>query len=72
MSQLRGDMVKKAREAGDDALIQLGSQSQIGGYYTSGSGTGYTSGNSATAYGSSITVPARRNVAKFAVIKYLD
>jgi hypothetical protein len=72
MSQLRSDMVKKAREAGGDALIQFGSQSQIAGYYTSGSASAYGSGNSVTAYGSSTTMPVRRNVAKFAVIKYVD
>ncbi|HXM82052.1 MAG TPA: hypothetical protein VN929_08995 [Burkholderiales bacterium] len=72
MSQLRRDMVKKAREAGGDAVVQLNSQSQIAGYYTSGSASAYASGNSATAYGSSTTMPVRRNVAKFAVIKYLD
>ena len=70
MAQLRGDMVEKARKAGGDALIQLGSQSQIAGYYTSGSASAYGYGNSATAYGSSTTMPVRRNVAKFAVIKY--
>lgn len=72
MSQLRSDMVKKAREAGGDAVVQLGNQSQIAGYYTSGSASAYSYGSSATAYGSSTTMPVRRNVAKFAVIKYLD
>lgn len=72
MSQLRGDMVKKAREAGGDAVVQLSSQSQIAGYYTSGSASAYSSGSSVTAYGSSTTMPVRRNTAKFAVIKYLE
>lgn len=72
MSQLRSDMVKKAREAGGDAVVQLGSQSQIAGFYSSGSATAYSYGNSATAYGSSTTMPVRRNVAKFAVIKYVE
>jgi len=72
MSQLRGDMVKKAREAGGDAVVQLSSQSQIAGYYTSGSASEYASGSSVTAYGSSTTMPVRRNTAKFAVIKYLE
>lgn len=72
MAQLRSDMVEMAREAGGDALIQLGSQSQIAGYYTSGSASAYGYGNSATAYGSSTTMPVRRNVAKFAVIKYVE
>lgn len=71
MSRLRGDMVK-AREAGGDTVIQLSSQSQIAGYYTSGSASMYGSGSPATAYGSSTTMPVRRNSAKFAVIKYLD
>lgn len=72
MSQLRGDMVKKARESGGDAVVQLSSQSQIAGYYTSGSASAYAPRSSATAYGSSTTMPVRRNAAKFAVIKYLD
>lgn len=72
MSQLRSDMVKKAREGGGDAVVQLNSQSQIAGYYTSGSASAYAYGNSATAYGSSTTMPVRRNLAKFAVIKYVE
>ena len=72
MSQLRGDMVKKAREVGGDAVVQISSQSQIAGYYTSGSASVYASGSSAAAYGSSTTVPVARNVSRFAVIKYLD
>jgi hypothetical protein len=72
MSQLRSDMVKKAREAGGDAVVQLSNQSQIAGYYTSGSASAYAYGGSATAYGFSTSAPVRRNVAKFAVIKYLE
>lgn len=72
MSQLRSDIVKKAREAGGDAVVQLGNQSQIAGYYTSGSASAYSYGNTANAYGTSTTVPMRRNIAKFAVIKYVD
>lgn len=72
MSQLQGDIVKKAREAGGDAVVQLGSQSQITGFYTSGSASAYSYGSSATAYGSSTTTSVRRNISKYAVIKYLD
>ena len=72
MSQLRGDVVEKAREAGGDAVIQLNNQSQITGYYSSRSVSSSASGNSARAYGSATTVPVRRNAAKFAVIKYVD
>ena len=72
MSQLRTDIVAKAREVGGDDVIQLGNQSEIAGYYSSGSASAYSYGSSATAYGSSTTMPVRRNVAKFAVIKYVD
>ena len=72
MSRLRSDMVKKAREVGGDAIIQLNSQSKIAGYYTSSSASASAYGNSATAYGSSITMPVRRNMAKYAVIKYVE
>lgn len=72
MSQLRSDIVKKAREVGGDAIVQLGNQSQISGFYTSGSASAYSYGNTANAYGTSTTTPIRRNVAKFAVIKYAD
>jgi hypothetical protein len=40
MARLRGNMVKRARDAGGDALIQLNSQSHIAGTYTIGSGDG--------------------------------
>lgn len=72
MAQLQGDMVKKAREAGGDALVKLGSQSQVGGYYTSGNASGYSSGNSTRLYGNATTLALRKNSAKFAVVKYVD
>lgn len=72
MAQLRGDMVKKAREAGGDAIIQLNNDLQITGYYTSGSASANAYGNSANAYGSSTTTAVRSNFARFAVIKYAE
>lgn len=72
MSALYSDMVKKAREAGGNAIVQLGNHSQIAGFYTTGSASAYSYGSSTTAYGSSIAMPVRRNVAKFAVIQYID
>ena len=72
MSQLRRDMVKKAREVGGDALVELTSQSQIAGFYTTGTGSAYSYGSSTSAYGTATTMPVRRNTAKFAVIKYID
>ena len=68
MSQLRSDIVKKARDAGGEAVVQMGSQSQILGYTHSGSASAY--GNSA--YGSGMSLPLSRNFAKFAVIKYVE
>jgi hypothetical protein len=72
MMRLRGDVVKKAKEVGADAVIQLSSRSQITGFHTTGSATAYGAGNTATAYGSSTSVPLRQNTAKFAVIKYVE
>jgi hypothetical protein len=72
MARLGGDMVKRAREAGGDALIQLNSHSQVAGTYMTGGGTAFAFGGTVSTYGSSVAVPLRRNVAKFVVIKYLD
>ncbi len=72
MLQFRGDMVKKARGVGGDAIVQLTSRSQITGYYTTDTFTTDASGNPVTGLDSSMTMPVRRNVAKFAVIKFLD
>jgi hypothetical protein len=72
MHQLHSDIVKKAREAGGDAVIQIGSQSQIAGFYSNGSATASSFGNTTNTYGSSTTMPFRRNVTKFAVIKYVE
>lgn len=60
MGALREDVATLARESGGEAVVELGSQSQISSYYSMPSGS------------STVTVPIRRNSAKFAVIKYLD
>jgi hypothetical protein len=67
MTQMNHDIVAKARQSGGDAVIVVSSQSQLAGYYTSGSAIAYGS----TAYGSSVTVPMTRHNATFVVIKYL-
>jgi len=72
MSGLRGDVVQKAREAGGDAVVQLTNESQIAGFYSSGSATAYSHGSVTRAYGSSTTVPMRHNISKYAVIEYLE
>jgi hypothetical protein len=71
MAQMKHDIVAKARQSGGDAVILVSSQSQLAGYYTSGSATAYGYGNFASAYGSSTTVPLTRHTAAFVVIKYL-
>lgn len=72
MAQLRSDVVKKAREVGGEALILLNSQSQIAGYYSTGSATARTYGPSTTATGSTLSMPVRRNASRFAVIQYVQ
>jgi hypothetical protein len=72
MSQLRSDMVKKAREVGGTALIQIRSESQIMGYQSTGSATGTSFGNTTRISGTSNSIALRKNAAAFAVIKYVD
>lgn len=72
MSQLRADIVKKAREAGGDAVIQIRSESQVMGYQSTGFATATSSGATTTATGMAIAAPLRRNKALFAVIKFAD
>lgn len=71
MARMKHDIVAKARQSAGDAVIVVSSQSQLAGYYTSGSATAYGYGNYASAYGSSVTVPITRHSATFVVIKYL-
>ena len=70
MSQLRADIVKKARQVGGDAVIQGGSQSQIAGFVSSGTATATTYRATTTAIGTGFTMPVRRNSASFVVIKF--
>jgi hypothetical protein len=72
MLQFRADMVKKARGVGGDAIVQLTSRSQITSYYNTDTFTKDAGGNPVTGIDTSMTLPVRRNVAKFAVIKFLD
>jgi hypothetical protein len=71
MAQMKHDIVAKARQSGGGAVILVSSQSQLAGYYTSGSATAYGYGNFASAFGSSTTVPITRHSATFVVIKHL-
>jgi hypothetical protein len=71
MAQLKHDIVAKARQYGGDAVILVSSQSQLQGYYSTGSATAYGYGNYASAFGSSVTVPVTRRNSAYVVIKYL-
>ncbi|NCA89992.1 MAG: hypothetical protein EOM92_14065 [Gammaproteobacteria bacterium] len=66
-----GDMVSKARAYGGEALIKLSADSEITGYITSSSGSANVYGNNISGYGTTLTMPARRNYTKYAVIKYV-
>jgi len=72
MAQLKHDIVQKARAAGGNAVIFVSSESQLAGYYTAGSASAYSYGRSATAFGSSTTVPLTRRSSTYVVIRYLD
>ncbi len=72
MAQLKHDIVQKARENGGNSVIFVSSASQLAGYYTASSASTYGYGNSATAYGSSTTVPLTRRSSTYVVIRYLD
>jgi hypothetical protein len=61
----------EARQNGGDAVIFVSSASQLAGYYTATSASAYGYGNSATAFGSSTTVPITRRSSTYVVIKYL-
>jgi hypothetical protein len=72
MAQLKHDIVQKARANGGTAVIFVSSASQLAGYYAAGSARAYGYGNSATAFGSSTTVPITRRSSTYVVIRYLD
>lgn len=72
MGQLQGDLVKKAREVGGQALIKINSQSQIMGYQTSRYASTTAVGSTTRATSTATTIAARKNFATFAVIQYLD
>src|SRR5437870_5395865 len=72
VAQLKHDIVQKARENGGNAVIFVSSESQLAGYYTAGSASAYSYGNSATAFGSATTVPITRRSSTYVVIRYLD
>ena len=71
MTQMKHDIVAKARQSGGNAVILVSSKSQVLGYHTSSEATAYGDGNYASAYGESVTMPITRHNSTFVVIKYL-
>ena len=72
MSSLESDIAKKAKEAGGDAVIVLANNSKITGYINTLNANTNFYGSTANTYGSGMSLPARQNYSKFAVIKYAD
>lgn len=72
MSMLHGDVVKKARESGGQALIQLRSDAQVVAYQTLGRATATSYGTTTNITSTGMVAPIRRNYSRFAVIRYVD
>ena len=86
MAGYESALVKKAKEAGGDAIVFLDSHSELVGYFNSGesgtattTGSAYGDGNTAYYQGQttyqtsgSTSVPIRDKITKVAVIKYVD
>lgn len=72
MASLRSDMVSKAKAAGGDAVVQLSSDSQISGFINNGMTMGQYQRGAMTSMSTGFSAPMRKNVGKFAVVKYLD
>lgn len=72
MQELRKDVVKKARAAGGDAVVQVSSHSQVTGMVGISTGNAWGNWRSASAIGTSFAMPTRTNSARFAVIRYVE
>ena len=72
MSHLHTDIAEKAKKVGGDAVIALTNNSQVVGHVSQSSANTNTYGSTTSTYGTAMAFPARRNYAKFAVIKFLD
>lgn len=71
MSRMMSDVVKKARESGGDAVIQVRSESQLVGYQSTGVTNANFQRNAMSATGMTTGIGLRKNRATFAVIQYL-
>lgn len=78
MASRLSDIVKKAKEAGGDAVLVYSEGSEVAGFvgnsFGTANATAYRSGNMVNAYGygqtTSFSAPMRRAMTKAAVIKY--
>ena len=72
MAQMRSDIVRKAREAGGDAVVLMNNKSEIVGYSSFGGSQVVENRRGASAFGAAFSGPDRVHSARFAVIKYID
>jgi hypothetical protein len=63
---------KEAKKLGADAIIVLRHGSSYAGTYSTGSATAYRGGNTATAYGTGISVSIMAGAASVAVIRWAE
>lgn len=71
MARWHANVVKRAREAGGSALVQVRSESQAAGYHVLGTGAA-TEANRGPALGQAPAVPLKRHSSAFQVIRYVD
>lgn len=72
MAQMKSDIAKKAKDAGGDAVVLLGSSSEVVGMVTSMNAYGSHYGNYSNASGFATSHIRKNNNSKFAVVKYLN
>ena len=68
-SEVQG-AASEAKKLGADAIIVLPHGSRYAGTYSTGSATAYGAGNTASAYGTGISVPIMAGAASVAVIRW--
>lgn len=67
-SSLRDDIVEEARKAGGNAVIKIHSPSQLAKFYAAGGAS--STAHNYSVFASSITMPERKVVSRYAVVIY--
>lgn len=71
MSGLQKDVAKLAKESGGDAVILVAANAETVGFVGRSQATATGSGNTANAYGSSMSAGVQKQNTRFAVVRYL-